>query len=187
MSNVASVLKEEISRIARKEIRRETATLKKASAAYRSEIAALKKRALEFERQLRQVGKRAERSAPLRRTKTPSRRALASVPRASPPNVVALVCRQPNAVFSSAHRRSRSTTGRRARHARAPSICRRSSRSGTWVAGKRTRFWRPAKPLRQLYLACGGRPSERAAQGVMSRTASADQARATSTSSSRVV
>ena len=64
MSNVASVLKEEISRIARKEIRRETATLKKASAAYRSEIAALKKRALELERQLRQVGKRAERSCP---------------------------------------------------------------------------------------------------------------------------
>jgi len=64
MSNVASVLKEEISRIARKEIRRETATLKKASTAYRSEIAALKKRVLEFERQLRQVGKRGERSAP---------------------------------------------------------------------------------------------------------------------------
>jgi DNA-binding transcriptional regulator YiaG len=64
MSNVASVLKEEIARVARKEIRRETATLKKTSAAYRSEIAALKKRALELERQLRQVDKGAERSAP---------------------------------------------------------------------------------------------------------------------------
>ena len=64
MSNVASALKEEIARVARKEIRRETATLKKASAAYRSEIAALKKRALEFERQLRRLGKTAERSAP---------------------------------------------------------------------------------------------------------------------------
>jgi DNA-binding XRE family transcriptional regulator len=64
MSNVASVLKEEIARVARKEIRRETATLKKASVAYRSEIAALKKRALELERQLRQVGRRAERPAP---------------------------------------------------------------------------------------------------------------------------
>lgn len=64
MSNVASALKEEIARVARKEIRRETATLKKASGAYRSEIAALKKRALEFERQLRRLGKTAERSAP---------------------------------------------------------------------------------------------------------------------------
>ena len=64
MSNVASVLKEEIARVARKEIRRETAGLKKASAAYRSEIAALKKRALELERQLRQAGKKSDRSAP---------------------------------------------------------------------------------------------------------------------------
>jgi DNA-binding transcriptional regulator YiaG len=64
MSNVASVLKEEIARVARKEIRRETASLKKASAAYRSEIAALKKRSLEMERQLRQVGKMAVQAAP---------------------------------------------------------------------------------------------------------------------------
>jgi DNA-binding transcriptional regulator YiaG len=65
MSNVASVLKEEISRIARKEIRRETATLKKASMAHRAEIATLKRRVFELERQLRQVGsKRAEPSAP---------------------------------------------------------------------------------------------------------------------------
>jgi DNA-binding transcriptional regulator YiaG len=63
MSNVASVLKEEIARVARKEIRRETAALKKASAAYRSEIAALKRRALEIERQLRRIGNGAERSA----------------------------------------------------------------------------------------------------------------------------
>ena len=53
MSNVASVLKQEIARVARKEVRRETATLKKASAAYRSEIAALKRRVLEVERLLR--------------------------------------------------------------------------------------------------------------------------------------
>ena len=60
MSNVASVLKEEIARVARKEIRRETAALKKASTAYRSEIAALKKRVLELERQLRRFGKTVE-------------------------------------------------------------------------------------------------------------------------------
>lgn len=64
MSNVASVLKKEIARVARKEIRRETARLKKASATYRSEIAALKKRALGLERQLRQAGKWSDRPAP---------------------------------------------------------------------------------------------------------------------------
>ena len=64
MSNVATVLKEEIARVARKEIRRETASLKKASAAYRLEIAALKRRALELERQLRRLGKGADASAP---------------------------------------------------------------------------------------------------------------------------
>jgi DNA-binding transcriptional regulator YiaG len=57
MSNVASVLKEEIARVARKEIRRETSSLKKSSTTYRSEIAALKRRVLELERQLRRVGR----------------------------------------------------------------------------------------------------------------------------------
>ena len=57
MSNLASVLKEEIARVARKEIRRETSSLKKASAAYRSEIAALKRRVLAAERQLRREAK----------------------------------------------------------------------------------------------------------------------------------
>ena len=58
MSNVASALKEEISRISRKEIRRETAVLKKSSATHRSEIAALKRRVQELEHELRRVGKR---------------------------------------------------------------------------------------------------------------------------------
>jgi DNA-binding transcriptional regulator YiaG len=57
MSNVASVLKDEIARVARKEIRRETASLKKASTAYRSDIAALKRKLLELERLLRRVGR----------------------------------------------------------------------------------------------------------------------------------
>ena len=64
MANVASVLKEEFARVARKEARRETAALKKASAAYRSEIAALKRRALEIERLLRQVARSNRREAP---------------------------------------------------------------------------------------------------------------------------
>lgn len=43
MPNIAAVLKNEISRIARREIRTETAVLKKASAQYRREIAHLKR------------------------------------------------------------------------------------------------------------------------------------------------
>jgi len=49
MSNIASVLKDEIARVARKEIRRETSSLKKASTGYRSQIAALKRQLLELE------------------------------------------------------------------------------------------------------------------------------------------
>jgi hypothetical protein len=63
MANLASVLKEEIARVSRKEIRRETSSLRKASTTHRSEIAALKRRVLELERQLRRVG-RVGRAAP---------------------------------------------------------------------------------------------------------------------------
>jgi DNA-binding transcriptional regulator YiaG len=57
MPNIASILKAEIARVARKEVRRETAALKKASATHRSEVSALKRRATELERQLRDVRK----------------------------------------------------------------------------------------------------------------------------------
>jgi DNA-binding transcriptional regulator YiaG len=57
MANVASVLKEEITRLARKEFRSETEKLKKASVHYRSEIAALKRRAVELERQVSRLAK----------------------------------------------------------------------------------------------------------------------------------
>lgn len=60
MPNIASVLKAEISRIARKELRAETESLKKATATYRREIAALKKRIAVLERQV----KRGPRAAP---------------------------------------------------------------------------------------------------------------------------
>jgi DNA-binding transcriptional regulator YiaG len=59
MANIASLLKEEIVRLARKEIRAETAGLKKASAQYRSEIAALKRRVATQEQQLSRLGKKA--------------------------------------------------------------------------------------------------------------------------------
>lgn len=57
MPNIASVLKEEIARVARKEVRSETETFKKTSAQYRSDIAALKRRVAELEKQVARVGK----------------------------------------------------------------------------------------------------------------------------------
>ncbi|MDP1833224.1 MAG: helix-turn-helix domain-containing protein [Geothrix sp.] len=61
MPNIASIMKEEILRLARKEVRSETEGIKKASAQYRSEIAGLKRRLAALERQLSHVEKRASR------------------------------------------------------------------------------------------------------------------------------
>lgn len=55
MANIAQLLKEEMVRLARKELRKELEGLKKASAHYRSEIAALKRRILDLEKQLKRV------------------------------------------------------------------------------------------------------------------------------------
>ena len=65
MPDIASVLKEEIARLARKELRRETEPLKKAVASYRTEIAALKRRVAALEQQLSSAERRAARSAPV--------------------------------------------------------------------------------------------------------------------------
>jgi len=64
MPNIATALKGEIARVARKEIRAETAALKKATASYRHEIATLKKRVQDLERNLRRVSRSAVRLAP---------------------------------------------------------------------------------------------------------------------------
>jgi len=56
MSKLVSTLKEEIVRIARKEIRTETDALRKASNRYRSEIAELKRQLAQLEKQLRTGG-----------------------------------------------------------------------------------------------------------------------------------
>jgi DNA-binding transcriptional regulator YiaG len=61
MTNLATVLRDEISRVTRREMRRGTAALKKASAAYRSDIAALKRRVAELERRLQRSEKGAQR------------------------------------------------------------------------------------------------------------------------------
>ena len=65
MPNIASLLKSEIARVARKEVRGETLHLKKAVSTYRSEIAALKRRAQALEQQLRRLDRRGAKAAPL--------------------------------------------------------------------------------------------------------------------------
>lgn len=56
MPNIASILKSEISRVARKEVRSEIAGLRKAATVHRTEIAALKRRTQALERELRRLG-----------------------------------------------------------------------------------------------------------------------------------
>ncbi|MDB5751940.1 MAG: transcriptional regulator, family-like protein [Ramlibacter sp.] len=57
MPNIAVVFKEEIARIARKEVRAETEDFRKTFAQYRTHLAALRRRIDELERQLKRVGK----------------------------------------------------------------------------------------------------------------------------------
>lgn len=64
MANIASLLKAEISRVARKEVRAETASLKKSVSTYRSEIAALKRRAQALELELRRLSKAQAKAVP---------------------------------------------------------------------------------------------------------------------------
>ena len=64
MPNIGTLLKEEIARISRKQLRSETESLRKSSAQYRSQIAELKRRMQALEQQLKRVGKVATRGAP---------------------------------------------------------------------------------------------------------------------------
>ena len=64
MPNIASILKVEISRVARKEVRAEIETLKKASVAHRAAIAELRRQVSALEKELRRVAKGATRAAP---------------------------------------------------------------------------------------------------------------------------
>ena len=63
MPNIASFLKAEISRVARKEVRAEIETLKKASVTYRSSIADLRRQVSALEKELRRVLKGASHPA----------------------------------------------------------------------------------------------------------------------------
>ena len=58
MANIASLLKSEILRLARKEVRNEIEALKKVSTQYRSEIAQLKRRVDQLEKQQARVSKK---------------------------------------------------------------------------------------------------------------------------------
>ena len=64
MPNIAAVLKEEISRIARKEVRSETTSLKKASAQYRRDIAKLKRQVSNLQRRVALLEKQISQNAP---------------------------------------------------------------------------------------------------------------------------
>jgi DNA-binding transcriptional regulator YiaG len=59
MPNIASVLKGEVVRLARKEVRSELEGLKKASAQYRSDIAAMKRQVALLEKQVVRLDKKA--------------------------------------------------------------------------------------------------------------------------------
>jgi DNA-binding transcriptional regulator YiaG len=61
MPNIASLLKDEIARVARKEVRAETQSLKKAVGQYRSDIAALKRQNKTLEQQIKSLRKSSSR------------------------------------------------------------------------------------------------------------------------------
>ena len=72
MTNIATALKSEISRIARKEARSETAAVKKASSSYRTDIAALRRCVQELEQLVRKLAKAVPRPEPRDPAKVPS-------------------------------------------------------------------------------------------------------------------
>jgi DNA-binding transcriptional regulator YiaG len=64
MPNIGTVLKSEIARVSRKELRSDTEAMKKSISQYRSEIAQLKRRMQALEQQLRRLGKATAKGTP---------------------------------------------------------------------------------------------------------------------------
>lgn len=64
MPNIATVLKEEISRLARKEARKETNALRRASVQYRKDIAEMKRRISELQRKIGPLEKQVQKNIP---------------------------------------------------------------------------------------------------------------------------
>ena len=71
MPNIASILKSEISRVARKEVRGEVLGLRKTLGACRAELSALKRRAQALEQELHRLGKASAKAAPVVATDEP--------------------------------------------------------------------------------------------------------------------
>ena len=71
LSNIASLLKEEIARLVRKQLRSEVESLKKVSSRYRFEIAALKRRIEALEKQVCRVGRMIQSTPRLPFTRNP--------------------------------------------------------------------------------------------------------------------
>ena len=76
MPNIANLLKSEIARVARKQVRAETQGLKQAIAPYRAQIADLKRRMRQLELQVNRLGRVAARSANAGSAETASERNL---------------------------------------------------------------------------------------------------------------
>jgi len=64
MANIGTLLKSEISRVARKELRGEIQSLKKSISSYRSQIADLKRRTQALEQQVKRQGKVVAKAVP---------------------------------------------------------------------------------------------------------------------------
>ena len=70
MPNIAVALREEIARLARKEIRAQTDALRKASAEYRKRIAEMKRQVAELQRKVTFLEKHAGKNMPVKAVKT---------------------------------------------------------------------------------------------------------------------
>jgi seryl-tRNA synthetase len=140
MPNIATLLKSEISRVARKELRSETLSLKKATRTYRSEIAALKRRMQELEHQLRRMNKSTAKASPVE-----DESATAEGLRFSAKGLISqrkrLGSRRPSAGYWSVPLPSRSTTGKLARSGLAPSTWPPSRAFGLWESAKSLPAW----------------------------------------------
>jgi DNA-binding transcriptional regulator YiaG len=70
MPNIGTILKAEITRLARKEVRGEVAALRKASTGYRRDIAALKRQVTDLQRQLTAAIRTSKRAQPVESTES---------------------------------------------------------------------------------------------------------------------
>lgn len=73
MPNISAILRSEIARIARKAVRAETLSLKKAVGVYRTEIAELKRRTEALDQELRRMSKAGAKAVSVAASQAPSR------------------------------------------------------------------------------------------------------------------